>query len=145
MGPDVSLFLGCWRLLPLESQRAFEILSTLRDHQENEARFAIMGQAGATDPLTNKSLEFVAEMFAQIDMPLDQQGVARFKSDRGLVGGTAIGATVALAYARAIQGDEVLIRVDRGEEAGLSPNEKATLAYLRTFQKKRASSAIASR
>jgi hypothetical protein len=125
------------RTLSLESQRAHELLDTLRDHQEREARFAIMARAGATDPITVGGLHAVAEMFARLGMPLDQHGVTRFKADRGLVGGTAIGATVALAYARALEGDEVLIRVEKHEESALSPNEKATLAYLRTFQKKR--------
>lgn len=125
------------RSLPLESQRAFEIIETLRTNNERELRFKVMGLAGATDPVTDKSLRMIAELYAALDMPLDQQGLQRFKGDRGLVGGTAIGLPVAQAFARALDGDEVLIRVNRAEEMALSPNEKSTLTFLRTFQKKR--------
>jgi hypothetical protein len=125
------------RTLPLESQRAWEILEALRAHGERDARFKIMAAAGATDPVTDKSLAFIAQLFASLDMALDQRGVQRFKEDRGLLGGSSIGAPIALAYARALDGSEVLIRVSRADEAALSPNEKATLAFLRTFQKKR--------
>jgi hypothetical protein len=123
--------------LSLESQRAYEILETLRTHQQREARFKIMGVAGATDPLQVKSLHNVATYFASLGMPLDQTGLAQFKADRGLGGGTAVGIDIALAYARAVDGDEVLVRISKGDESAMNASERAVFEFFRTFQRRR--------
>ena len=69
-------------------------------------------------------------------------GVARFKADRGLVGGSSLGGSTALAYARALDGGEVLFRVERDEEAALRPADKACLHYLRAFARSRGAEAM---
>jgi hypothetical protein len=129
------------RELPAEAQRAFELLSALAEtHPEGRAR--VLSEAGAGEPLSQQGLLAVASLYARLDMPLTPSGIARFKADRGLVGGSSLAGSVALAYARALEGGEVLFRVNREEEASLRPADRACLQFLRMFAKTRGAEAV---
>ncbi|HEY4223328.1 MAG TPA: hypothetical protein VGO62_18345 [Myxococcota bacterium] len=121
--------------LPVEQQHAHEILAALAELNEMQMRTRIVSTAGANEPVGAIGLRLVAELYEAIGMPLSVAGVQRFKLDRGLHQGT-LGGAVAKAYARALDGDEILIRVDRREEAQLKPSELACLRFLREMQKK---------
>ena len=119
------------RQLDAESQRAHELLKALSDLGDVVGRKKIITKAGGSEPLTPRSLSMIAQHLARLDMPLTPSGIARFKADRGLVGGNALAGPVARAYARAVDGGEVLFRVDRKEELELRPADKAALDFLR--------------
>jgi|GEM_PF-1197178 len=119
------------RQLDAESQRAHELLKALSDLGDVVGRKKIIAKAGASEPLTPRALSMIARHLARLDMPLTPPGIARFKADRGLVGGNALAGPVARAYARAVDGGEVLFRVDRKEELELRPADKAALDFLR--------------
>ena len=120
--------------LPVEQQNAHEILEALKGMGESAMRARIVDVAGAQEPVGAQGLRLVAELYASLQMPLSVVGVQRFKQDRGLTGGT-LGGHIAKAYARALDGNEILVRVDRREEAGLRPSEKACLQFLREMQR----------
>jgi hypothetical protein len=128
------------RDLPAEAQRAHELLVALAA-EDRALRAKVLARAGAREPLTQNGLVAVASLYAQLDMPLSPAGVARFKADRGLVGGSSLAGVTAAAYARALEGGEVLFRVDRAEEAALRPADKACLQFLRGWA--RATGAVA--
>jgi hypothetical protein len=122
--------------LPLEEQRAFELLESLRDMNELALRRRILEAAGASDPVGIASLRAIASMYAVIGFPLSVAGVARFKQDRGFTGGTSLSGPVAKAYARALDGNEIIVRVDRAEERALRPSERACLDFLREMSRR---------
>ncbi len=128
--------------LDAESQRAHELLKALSDLGDAVGRRKILARAGASEPLTPRSLAAVANCLARLDMPLNPKGIARFKADRGLVGGSAIAGGVAEAYVRAVDGGEVLFRVDRKEELDLRPGDKAALVFLRNLAKHAGAEAV---
>ena len=123
------------RQLDAESQRAHELLKALSDLGDQAGRKKVIARAGATEPLTPRSLSLIASHFARLGIPLTPPGIARFKADRGLVGGNALAGPVARAYARAVDGGEVLFRIERTEELELRPGDKAALDFLRTLAK----------
>ena len=129
------------RDLPAEAQRAHELLVALGE-QNRAARAKVLAAAGAAEPLTSSGLAAVAALYARLEMPLTPAGVARFKGDRGLVGGSGVSGPTALAYARALDGGEVLFRIERDEESTLRPADKACLQFLRTFAKARGAEAM---
>jgi hypothetical protein len=129
------------RDLPAEAQRAHELLVALGE-VDRAARAKVLGTAGAREPLSQNGLVAVAALYARLEMPLTPAGVARFKADRSLVGGSSLGGAVALAYARALDGGEVLFRVDRDEEAALRPADRACLQFLRGWAKARGAEAM---
>ncbi len=122
--------------LPLEEQHAWEIIESLKSMSETELRDKIVEAAGATEPVGAGGLKAIAELYESLDMTLSAPGVQRFKQDRGLVGGTSLSGAVAKAYARALDGDEVIVRVNRREESALRPSERACLQFLREFGKR---------
>lgn len=121
--------------LGADIQRALELMKALADLGEIAGRKKILALAGGKEPLTPRSLGAVAALFARLDMPLTPKGILRFKSDRGLVGGNAIAGPVARAYLRAVDGGEVLFRIDRTEELELRPADRACLNFLRTWSR----------
>ena len=121
--------------LPVEQQNAHAILQALQEMNEPALRDRIVSTAGATEPVGANGLRLIADLYDSLGMPLSVVGVQRFKQDRALVGGSISG-TVAKAYARALDGNEVLVRVDRREEQQLRPSEKACLQFLREFAKR---------
>jgi hypothetical protein len=129
------------RDLPAEAQRAHELLVALGE-LDRAARAKVLGAAGSREPLTQSGLVAVASLYARLEMPLTPPGIARFKADRGLVGGSSLAGPVALAYARAIEGGEVLFRVERDEEAALRPSDRACLQFLRGWAKARGAEAM---
>lgn len=115
-----------------ESQRAHELLKALGDAGDTAGRAKILSRAGGREPLTPRTLAAVADLYARLDMPLSPAGILRFKADRGLVGG-GMNTTVAKAFSRALDGGEVLFRIDRKEELALRPADKGALDFLRRF------------
>jgi hypothetical protein len=130
------------RQLDAESQRAHELLKALSDLGDVVGRRKIIAKAGATEPLTPRALSMIAQHLARLDMPLTPAGIARFKADRGLVGGNALAGPVARAYARAVDGGEVLFRIDRKEELELRPADKAALDFLRQLARSAGAEAV---
>jgi hypothetical protein len=130
------------RQLDAESQRAHELLKALSDLGDAAGRKKIIAKAGASEPLTPRSLSTIADHLARLDIPLTPSGIARFKADRGLVGGNALAGPVARAYARAVDGGEVLFRVDRKEELELRPADKAALDFLRQLARSAGAEAV---
>lgn len=130
------------RQLDAESQRAHELLKALSELGDVVGRKKVIAKAGATEPLTPRSLSMIAQHLARLDMPLTPAGIARFKADRGLVGGNALAGPVARAYARAVDGGEVLFRVDRKEELELRPADKAALDFLRQLARSAGAEAV---
>lgn len=122
------------RDLPGESQAAHEILKTLKEG-DPKGRARLLQAAQVKEPVTQRGLAAVAELFFRLEMPLTSTGIQRFKAERGLGGGTSVGGPVAKAYARAVEGGEVLFRVDRTEEQNLRPADKALLAFLRAWSR----------
>lgn len=122
------------RDLPMESQAAHEILKTLRE-VDPRGRARILEVAAQKEPVTQKGLAVVADLFHRLEMPLTAAGIQRFKACRGLGGGTALNPATAKAYARSVNGGEVLFRVDRAEEASLRPSDKACLDFLRQWSR----------
>lgn len=122
--------------LPLEEQNAFELVEALRTMNEPQLRARVVEAAGAREPVGAAALRAIAAMYASIGFPLSVAGVARFKHDRGLTGGTSVSGPVAKAYAKALDGNEIIVRVDRAEEAQLRPSEKACLHFLREMAKR---------
>lgn len=125
------------RDLPEDAQRAHELLTALS--QYTAAGFdAVTAAAGVKQPVGAIGLKRVAALFESLGMPLHSRGIARFKADRGLPsGGGVSSAVVVRAYVKALDGNEILIRLDRGEEMNLKPSERAVLQFLRTMQQKR--------
>ncbi|MBM4281889.1 MAG: hypothetical protein FJ137_14415 [Deltaproteobacteria bacterium] len=129
------------RDLPAEAQRAHELLVALAE-VDRGARAKVLGAAGAREPLSPGGLGAVAGLYARLEMPLNPAGIARFKAERGLVGGSSLAGPVALAYARALEGGEVLFRLERDEELGLRPADRACLQFLRSWAKARGAEAM---
>lgn len=120
-----------------EEQRAYELLEALRGIHPG-GRSAVLAQAGTGEPVGAGGLRRVAALYQSLGMPLHARGIARFKADRGLpTGGGLSTAIVCRAYVRALDGNEILIRVERLEEMNLRPSEKAVLRFLREMQQKR--------
>jgi hypothetical protein len=139
-GGDAPRQMGV-RDLPAEAQRAHELLVALGE-VDRAGRAKVLGAAGAREPLSSGGLAAVAALYARLEMALTPAGIARFKADRGLVGGSSLGGAVALAYARALDGGEVLFRVDREEELALRPADRACLQFLRGWAKSRGAEAM---
>ena len=121
--------------LGADIQRALELLKALADIGDLEGRKKILLAAGGKEPLTPRTLTAVAAMYARLDMPLTPKGIVRFKAERALIGGNAIAGPVARAYVRALDGGEVLFRIDRTEELELRPADRACLNFLRTWSR----------
>lgn len=121
--------------LSVDSQRALELLKALSDHGDLAGRKKILTAAGGREPPTPRTLNAVTALFAGLDMPLSPRGIGQFKAERGLGTGTQINGAVAKAYARALDGGEVLFRVERTEELELRPADRACLTFLRTWSK----------
>ncbi len=117
------------------AQRVLELMRALAELGEIEGRKKILTLAGAREPLTPRTLTAIAALYARLDMGFDPRGIARFKAERGLVSGNAIGGQVAKAYVRALDGGEVLFRIDRAEEQELRPADRACLNFLRTWSR----------
>lgn len=127
--------------LPPESQAAHEILKTLRE-VDAKGRARILEVAEQKDPVNQMALAAVAALFHRFEMPLNSAGIQRFKADRGLGSGSGLNPAVIKAYARSVNGGEVLFRVDRGEEANLRPADKACLGFLRTWSRTHGAEAL---
>lgn len=125
--------------LPEEEQRAYEIIEALKQVNEPELLRKLLERAdaghGVKDPVSARSLTNIAALYEGLGMPLSVGGVARFKQERGLAGGT-ISAAIAKAYVRALDGKEILVFVSKAEESTLRPSEKACLSFLRELAKK---------
>jgi hypothetical protein len=121
--------------LPAEQQHAHEILKSLADMNESQLRARIVIAAGAREPVGANGLKLVVELYASLLMPLSVLGVQRFKQERSLSGGT-LGGVIAKAYARSLDGNEILVRVDRKEEQALTPPERDCLRFLRDLSRK---------
>lgn len=125
------------RDLPEEAQRAHELLSALGMF-DGDACAAVMAAAGVQEPVGAIGLKRVAALYESLGMPLHARGIARFKSDRSLPSGGGLSSAIATrAYARALDGNEILIRLDKGEELNLRPSERAVVQFLRGMQQKR--------
>lgn len=122
------------RDLPQESQAAFELLKQMK-LVDMKGRATVLERAGAKDPVGQKALQQVAELYFKLDMPLTNPGIARFKAERGLGSGPNLAGAVAKAYARAVIGGEILFRVDANEELNLRPADKACLTFLRSWSR----------
>jgi hypothetical protein len=130
------------RQLDAESQRAHELLKALTDIGDVAGRRLVLSRAGTTEPLTPKALAAVATLMARLDMPLTPAGIARFKAERAVVGGSALAGAVARAYVRAVEGGEVLFRLDRKEELELRPGDRAALDFLRQLARSAGAEAV---
>jgi hypothetical protein len=130
------------RELDGEAQRAFELLDNLKNDNRRSARDRILYAAGARDPVTDRTLRAVADLFATLEIPLTTAGIARFKADRGLTGGIALSGASAVAYARALDGKEILFRLDKHEEVAMRPGESGALKFLRIYAKDQGIDAI---
>lgn len=123
--------------LPVEEQNAFALLEALSELDDVALRRRVTNGAGVADPVGAAGLRAVAVMYARLGFPLSVAGIARFKQDRGLAGGTSLGGAVARAYARALAGNEIVVRVEKLEERDLRPGERACLQFLRELAKRR--------
>jgi hypothetical protein len=129
--------------LPEEEQRVFEIYDALKKNNEPVllAKFLKSieapraGVKAANDPPNAGDLKAIAAHYESIGISLSSAGIARFKAERSLVGGTISGA-IAKAFVRALEGSEILVLVTKSEEAALRPSEKACLTFLRELSKK---------
>lgn len=121
--------------LSVDSQRALELLKALSDHGDLAGRKKILTAAGGREPPTPRTLAAVTALFQNLDMPLSPRGITQFKAERGLGTGTQITGAVAKAYVRALDGGEVLFRIERTEELELRPADRACLTFLRTWSK----------
>jgi hypothetical protein len=127
------------RDLAEEAQRAFEIVDALKKLNEPVLLRKLLERAdaghGPNEPASVRGLRNIAALYERLGMKLDAGGVARFKQERGLTGGTMAG-PVARAYVKALDGQEILVWVSRAEEATLRPSEKSCLAFLRELAKR---------
>lgn len=125
--------------LPEEEQRAFEVVDALRKLNELELLRKLLERAqaghGANEPVSRRALKNIAALYDVLGMPLSTVGLARFKQERALSGGTITG-QIARAYVKALDGKEILVFVSKAEEATLRPSEKACLAFFRELAKK---------
>jgi hypothetical protein len=120
------------RSLPPEVQRAHELVTAL--HQDHAGLCdELLGHVGAAHPPSLGALEDLVARLKELDMALDQRGIARFKALRGLSGGLSLAGVTARAYAVAMRGREVLFDIDRAREANLRPSERGALAFLRHY------------
>ncbi len=122
------------RDLPQESQAVHELLKQLK-LIDAKGRTKIIERAGAKEPVTQAGLKAIADLYARLDMPLTQGGVNKFKAERGLGTGPNLAGNVAKAYARAVDGGEVLFRVSAEDEQNLRPADKACLTFLRAWSR----------
>lgn len=123
--------------LPLEDQNAWALLEALRELNEPALRARVCEAAGAVEPVGAAGLRAVANLYARLGFPLSVAGIARFKQDRSLAGGTSLAGAAARAYARALDGNEIIVRVEKLEELELRPGEKACLQFLRELARRR--------
>jgi hypothetical protein len=129
--------------LPEEEQRVFEIYDALKKSNEpvwlgkflKSIESSKHGTKAANDPPSAGDLKAIAAHYESIGISLSSAGVARFKAERSLVGGTITGA-IAKAFVRALEGGEILVLVSKSEESALRPSEKACLTFLRELSKK---------
>lgn len=129
--------------LPEEEQRVFEIYDALKKSNEPVVLAKLLqciespktGMKAASDPPSAGDLKAIAAHYERIGISLSSSGVARFKAERSLVGGTITGA-IAKAFVRALEGSEILVLVTKAEESALRPSEKACLTFLRELSKK---------
>ena len=125
------------RDLPEEVQRAHELLSALSIYDATGFA-ALIAAAGVREPVGALGLKRIAALYESLGMPLTSRGIARFKADRGLpTGGGLSSAVAARAFVRALDGNEILIRLEKGEDLNLKPSERAALQFLRGMQQKR--------
>jgi hypothetical protein len=110
--------------------------------QDKNACQRLLNAAGGGWPPTAGSLAALCSRYAELDMPLTKDGVVRFKAARGLSGGLSMAGTTAAAYARALEGREVLFHIDRAEESRLRPSERGALEFLRGYAAQRGHPAI---
>ena len=122
------------RDLPQESQAVHELLKQLK-LVDVKGRTKIIERAQTKEPITQAGLAAIADLYARLDMPLTQSGINKFKAERGLGTGPNLAGNVAKAFARAIDGGEVLFRVTLDEEQHLRPADKACLAFLRQWSR----------
>lgn len=131
--------------LPEEEQRAYEIIDALKHVNELEVLRKLLERAdaghGVKETVSARSLKNIAALYAGLGMPLSAGGVARFRHERGLAGGTITGA-IAKGYVRALDGHEILVSVSKAEESALRPSEKACLTFLRELAKKSGADAL---
>lgn len=125
------------RDLPEDVQRAHELLSALSTF-DGAGFAALIAAAGVKEPVGALGLKRIAALYESLGMPLTSRGIARFKADRGMpTGGGLSSAVAARAFVRALDGNEILIRLEKGEEMNLKPSERAVLHFLRGMQQKR--------
>lgn len=130
--------------LPEEEQRVFEIYDALKKANEPLwlAKFLkCTSTRAARDPPSAGDLKAIAAHYEEIGISLSSAGIARFKAERSLVGGTITGA-IAKAFVRALAGGEILVLVTKSEEGALRPSEKACLNFLRELSKKAGAEAL---
>ena len=122
-----------------EERRAYEIVQALKLVNETEVLKKLFERAGAQEQrpgaIDVRTLMNIAQLYDELGMPLSSVGLARFKQERGLLGGTITG-QIAKAYVRALEGHEILVLVSKAEESALRPSEKACLGFLRELAKK---------
>ena len=123
--------------LPEEEQRAFDIIDALKQQNEPELLRKLLerADAGQSNAVSSRSLHNVAALYRALGMTLNAGGIARFKQERSLAGGTITG-QIAKAYVRALDGHEILVFVSKAEAATLRPSEQACLAFFRELAKK---------
>ncbi len=125
------------RDLPEDVQRAHELLTALSSFDGNGFA-ALIAAAGVKEPVGALGLKRIAALYESLGMPLTSRGIARFKADRSLPTGGGLSSAVATrAYVRALDGNEILIRLDKGDEVALRPSERAVLQFLRRMQAER--------
>lgn len=125
------------RDLPEDAQRAHELLTALSSFDVG-GYAAVIAAAGVKEPVGAIGLKRVAALYESLGMPLHSRGIARFKADRAMpTGGGLSSAVAARAYVRALDGNEIIIRLERGDELNLRPSERAVLQFLRVMQQRR--------
>jgi len=128
--------------LPLESQRAYELLDVLQSSADLRGAYVVLRAAGTEPPVGPIGLARVAIAMAGLGYPLTTSGIRKFKDERVLSGGNAITVPVAKAYVRAITGKETLFRLTKKEIQSLKPNEFAALEFLRKFARVKGTEAV---
>lgn len=125
------------RDLPEDVQRAHELLTALSLFDGNGFA-AVIAAAGVKEPVGALGLKRIAALYESLGMPLTSRGIARFKADRSLPSGGGLSSAVAArAFVRALDGNEIIIRLDKGDEVTLRPSERAVLQFLRRMQEQR--------
>ena len=76
------------------------------------------------------------------DLPPESQAAHEILKTLREVDASGLNPAVIKAYARSVNGGEVLFRVDRGEEANLRPADKACLGFLRTWSRTHGAEAL---